>query len=152
MSTGVWHSLQRYLPSTPCGSEDSDLVPALPQTLWWPSATRWSCPLQKQHRGGLCCCSMTPKAPSERARRTPRFGAIFPEQALGLSLSAMAVAAPGAPSPGLPGKSSERAAPQPAEQRDAVLTAAFVRLFREQDLACLLEPKYRCVGVRGHAN
>lgn len=29
------------------------------------------------------------------------------------------------------------------------LMAEFVRLFREQDLVLPLEPKYRCVGVRG---
>lgn len=65
----------------------------------------------------------------------------------------MGTAAPRAPDPGASRQSSEGRTPDPlvgsVDHEMLHPTVEFIWLFREQDLVCPLEPKYRCVGVRG---
>lgn len=68
-----------------------------------------------------------------------------------LSPFAMATAGPGGPDPGASKQTLREERPQVSSMDHEIPhpTPEFVRLFREQDLVCPLEPKYRCVGVRG---
>ena len=69
-------------------------------------------------------CGETPKAPSERAGRALWFGAVFSTPPWGFWTGAL----------------SQECPSQQSRPWDAQSTAAFIRLFREQDLTRPLNP------------